>query len=372
MALRDQPYFPLYVQDFLTDEKLVECSAESTGVYIRLMCLMHKSEAYGELELKAKYKQNESKLGGFANMLSRQMPYTTEVINRALQELLEEKVITLDGDVLFQKRMKKDGGLSKARAKAGSKGGKSVKNSHTRKLYNEPGFLYVISDIENENTFKIGISKDPRKRLVQLSNKLKKKLEIVFAVETDDMGILEDNVLNEFDESRDGEWIAGIFLEEIKSKIQAIQERNISKTKANTEYENEIENENDSDNEDEIGNDEVFSHAIPSVQETRFDEFWAAYPRKVGKGDARKSWAKLKPSATLHKKILASIADALESVDWQKDEGDFIPHPTTWLNRSGWEDELRKKRDDSFTAGQPGHGGGSDFMEIARRLQNDT
>ena len=48
MALREQPYLPLYVQDFLTDEKLNECSAESTGVYIRLMCIMDKAqmEAY--------------------------------------------------------------------------------------------------------------------------------------------------------------------------------------------------------------------------------------------------------------------------------------------------------------------------------------
>ena len=39
MALRDQPYLPLYVLDFLVDEKLAYCSAESTGVYIRLMCM---------------------------------------------------------------------------------------------------------------------------------------------------------------------------------------------------------------------------------------------------------------------------------------------------------------------------------------------
>ena len=41
MALRDQPYLPLYVLDFLVDEKLAYCSAESTGVYIRLMCILH-------------------------------------------------------------------------------------------------------------------------------------------------------------------------------------------------------------------------------------------------------------------------------------------------------------------------------------------
>ena len=46
MSLRNQPYIPLYVQDFMTDERLNECSAAANGVYIRLMCLMHKSEEY--------------------------------------------------------------------------------------------------------------------------------------------------------------------------------------------------------------------------------------------------------------------------------------------------------------------------------------
>jgi len=50
MALRDQPYLPLYVQDFLTDEKLMECSAETTGVYIRLLCILHKQKEYGQMQ----------------------------------------------------------------------------------------------------------------------------------------------------------------------------------------------------------------------------------------------------------------------------------------------------------------------------------
>ena len=59
MALRDQPFLPLYIQDFMTDEKQAECSAESTGVYIRLMCLLHKSDTYGKIQIKAKFKQND-------------------------------------------------------------------------------------------------------------------------------------------------------------------------------------------------------------------------------------------------------------------------------------------------------------------------
>ena len=124
MALRDQPYLPLYVQDFLTDEKLNECSAESTGVYIRLMCILHKSEEYGAILLKQKDKQTEKQILNFARKLARQMPYDELTICRALQELFDEGVITIDGDKLLQKRMVKDGYLSEIRAKAGKKGGK--------------------------------------------------------------------------------------------------------------------------------------------------------------------------------------------------------------------------------------------------------
>ncbi len=127
VALRDNPYLPLYVQDFLTDEKLCECSAEATGVYIRLMCILHKSDTYGKILLQQKYKQNgsksTSKFENFASKLSRQMPYDAELIARALEELCAENVICIEEDCLYQKRMVKDSELSEKRAKSGSKGG---------------------------------------------------------------------------------------------------------------------------------------------------------------------------------------------------------------------------------------------------------
>lgn len=129
MALRDQPYLPLYVQDFLTDEKLAECSAQSTGVYIRLMCLMHKSGQYGCILLKQKDKQSDSKIQNFAVKLARQMPYTVAVIADALEELLEEGVIQIEDDTLSQKRMVKDAELSDTRSAAGKKGKKAAQKS---------------------------------------------------------------------------------------------------------------------------------------------------------------------------------------------------------------------------------------------------
>ena len=60
----------------------------------------------------------------FASMLLRQMPYSMSEIHDGLEELLDNKIIEIDGDYLLQKRMVKDGELSEKRAVAGKKGGK--------------------------------------------------------------------------------------------------------------------------------------------------------------------------------------------------------------------------------------------------------
>lgn len=118
MAQRNLPYLKLYVQDFLSDEKLNECSAEATGVYIRLMCIMHKNEEYGVVRLKPKDKHTGRPVADLARKLARQMPYDTKTIERGLEELLDEGVLNLDGDMLYQKRMVHDGKVSSARAAA--------------------------------------------------------------------------------------------------------------------------------------------------------------------------------------------------------------------------------------------------------------
>ncbi len=123
MALRDQPYLPLYVQDFMTDEKLAQCSAESAGVYIYLMCILHKCDEYGKILLKQKDKQTDKQIKNFALKLGKQMPFSDEVIERSLTELVEEKVIQMGEDTLFQGRMMHDNDISLKRSSAGKTGG---------------------------------------------------------------------------------------------------------------------------------------------------------------------------------------------------------------------------------------------------------
>jgi hypothetical protein len=68
-----------------------------------------------------------------------------------------------------------------------------------------------------------------------------------------------------------------------------------------------------------------------------FEVFWKTYPRKVGKGEAEKQWSKAKGIDL--QAVLKAIERARATEQWQKDGGQFIPHPATWLSQRRWEDE---------------------------------
>ncbi len=123
MALRNQPYFPLYVQDYLTDEKLNNCSASTQGIYIKILCVLHKQETYGAILFKQSTKQNVSNINYFASRLSKQLTFELSEIENALEELVDENVLIIDDEKLYQKRMVKDNHISEVRSKAGKLGG---------------------------------------------------------------------------------------------------------------------------------------------------------------------------------------------------------------------------------------------------------
>ena len=108
--------------DFLTDEKLRECSAESVGVYIMLMCVMHKQEEYGTIALREKDRKSADIISDFSAKLAKHLPFGEGVIYRAIQELLAEGVVRKDGEKLIQKRMVRDADISDKRSTAGRKG----------------------------------------------------------------------------------------------------------------------------------------------------------------------------------------------------------------------------------------------------------
>jgi len=73
-----------------------------------------------------------------------------------------------------------------------------------------------------------------------------------------------------------------------------------------------------------------------------FDQFWKEYPKKVGKVVAQRSFNKLKVSDSLLKEILNGLRAYKETEQWQKDRGQYIPNPATFLNQRRWEDSLEE------------------------------
>lgn len=71
-----------------------------------------------------------------------------------------------------------------------------------------------------------------------------------------------------------------------------------------------------------------------------FLEFWKAYPQRIGKGDAFRSWVKMTPPLS---RCLQAIEEQKKGRKWK--EG-FIPNPATWINQRRWEDEVQP---------EPGH-----------------
>ena|SRR3990167_5689258 len=72
-----------------------------------------------------------------------------------------------------------------------------------------------------------------------------------------------------------------------------------------------------------------------------FEKFYSKYPRKEAKADALKAFLKISPNTELLETILRAVEIQSKSTQWQKDGGQFIPLPASWLRSARWEDETK-------------------------------
>jgi len=80
-----------------------------------------------------------------------------------------------------------------------------------------------------------------------------------------------------------------------------------------------------------------------------FDKFWEAYPNKKDKQKAIKAWLKHQPNIV---DVLKAIVIQKNSEQWKKNNGQYIPLPTTWLNGARWEDEVNTTKSTNSTYAQ--------------------
>ena len=104
------------------------------------------------------------------------------------------------------------------------------------------------------------------------------------------------------------------------------------------------------------------SHSM-TLTDQRFEMFWEAYPKKVGKTAALKAWNRVNPDDALYARIIASIAASKTSDQWRRENGRYIPNPLTWLNQGRWDDEYPES---STQAQQPRQSGNAITRMLAQ------
>ncbi len=68
------------------------------------------------------------------------------------------------------------------------------------------------------------------------------------------------------------------------------------------------------------------------------DQFWAVYPRRIGKNLAMRKLDAIRRSGKVAFREIMDAIDVLRR-ETQNTEMRFIPHPSTWLNQGRWEDD---------------------------------
>lgn len=94
------------------------------------------------------------------------------------------------------------------------------------------------------------------------------------------------------------------------------------------------------------------------TKESNFETYWNEYPKKVGKGTARKAYEKAEKLHGDKRDFLKIVLVAVKAQKrWraqQKGVGVFIPEwkmPTSWLNAEAWCDEVHINEKPKITIG---------------------
>jgi hypothetical protein len=86
------------------------------------------------------------------------------------------------------------------------------------------------------------------------------------------------------------------------------------------------------------------SNQLVPEDDPNFARFWAAYPKRVAKLDARKAWAQVAPEAETVDRMIEALEWQARQPAWTKDGGEFVPYPARWLRAQRWTDEPPQAR----------------------------
>ncbi len=99
-----------------------------------------------------------------------------------------------------------------------------------------------------------------------------------------------------------------------------------------------VDDQNDS-TEDGARETKTRRQVKPKADDALFNAFWNAYPKKMSRMKARESFDRLNPDGDLTRQMIDAVNRWKVTDQWQKNGGQFVPYPATWLNQRRWEDE---------------------------------
>ena len=98
-----------------------------------------------------------------------------------------------------------------------------------------------------------------------------------------------------------------------------------------------------------------------------FARFWAAYPRKIAKGAARKAWKQTEQIRPPLDRLLKAVIVARATEDWRKEDGKWVPHAASWLRAERW-DDVHEVEVDRVKDGKAWHETVSGIEQRAKQL----
>jgi len=79
----------------------------------------------------------------------------------------------------------------------------------------------------------------------------------------------------------------------------------------------------------------IVGEVLPE-DEKMFLEFWAAYPKKVDKKGSERAFKNIKKLKSVFPEIMSALEVQKQSEQWSKNNGQFIPNPTTYIHQERW------------------------------------
>lgn len=124
--------------------------------------------------------------------------------------------------------------------------------------------------------------------------------------------------------------------DERQQNSNALRQQRYREKQRNARNVTDNENNQEEKRREEKREEEKDTKVSKKIYKKDFEDFYLAYPRKVGKQNAAKAFDQAVKRASVE-----DIANGLERLmpSWSNKDPQYIPHPATWLNRDGWLDE---------------------------------